>query len=127
VPVDADEAEHIYVQVVLGTPKDQAPFRLTPDGEAFWDQLAADVARMRSTNPDADFEAPSMEVPDLPPWVEQAPEAQPAPPAPATPPPAPAEGSELARTWVRARGEGDGVSSATDTGRPPPPPDDDGE
>lgn len=119
-PVSAEEIEHIYTQVVLGTTKDACPFPLTDEGSAFWDKVEAEVAQLRERG--AEFDSVPTEVPDLPPWVQQAPEASTSPPGPT--------GGELARTWVQEResppaGTGD-VPSDTSTGRPPPP-DNDGE
>jgi hypothetical protein len=79
--LDTEEIEHIYVQVMLGTPKDQYP-QLSEDGSRFWDELAAEVERRTAENPDIDWEAPDIELPTLPPWVAEAPEAPAAPPPP---------------------------------------------
>lgn len=123
----ADEIDHIYTQVALGTAKDDCPFELTEEGSAFWDELEPEIAQLREEGWEFQMLAP--EVPDLPPWVAEAPEAKapPPPPPPAETPAPAAEPGELASFWTESPPDGGGdVPSDADTGRPPPT-DDDGE
>jgi hypothetical protein len=43
VPVGTDLLRRMYVQIVLGTPKDQFPWPLDAEASELWDQLAAEV------------------------------------------------------------------------------------
>ena len=48
VAVDADLLRRMYVQIVLGTPKDQFPWPLDDEASALWDQPAAEVDEARA-------------------------------------------------------------------------------
>lgn len=62
--VTAEMVQHIYVQVVLGTSKAQAPFPLNDEESALWDEIAESVAREIEQGYGLDM--PECEVPDLP-------------------------------------------------------------
>lgn len=61
-PLEANEVERIYVEVLLGMSRSESLVRMRPEVEQFWDKLSAEVAQMRADG--KDFIIPS-EFPDV--------------------------------------------------------------
>lgn len=79
--VGAEQAQRIYVQIALGTSKADYPWPLDDEASVFWDEVEASVAAIRNRGDDLDI-AEVTEIPDLPPWVKEAPAAPDTPPPP---------------------------------------------
>lgn len=61
-PLEANEVERIYVEVLLGMSRSESLVRMRPEVEQFWGKLSAEVAQMRADG--KDFIIPS-EFPDV--------------------------------------------------------------
>ena len=61
---DSKKVERIYVEIVLGIPKDQSQVQLDAELDAIWDQVATEVEQMKAEG--KQFEIPT-EIPDVEP------------------------------------------------------------
>ena len=66
--IDSEKVERIYVEILLGIPKDHSQVELDAQYDAVWDRIAVEVAQMRAEG--KQFEIPSeipSEIPDVEP------------------------------------------------------------
>jgi hypothetical protein len=90
--VDAELVNRMLVQIALGTPKENFGVPLDADADALWDQMAAEVNVITTAGGAVDV--PVGDVPDLPPWIGDAPVST--TPDGGTPPPAQTGPTEVA-------------------------------
>lgn len=62
--MNAEIRHRIYLNVALGTRKEESGFPLTQEMEAYWDEVAAEVADIRAAGFDLDipWETPDVDV-----------------------------------------------------------------
>ena len=72
--VDSELLQQMYVKIAAGGAKADFPGKLDPEASELWDRLEREVAALRLQG--VGLEVPESEVPDIPGWVAEAPEAQ---------------------------------------------------
>ncbi len=72
--VEASEVQRMYVHIVAGVAKDDYPGSLSKEASVLWDQITREVEAIRQIG--GGFEMVEIEVPDIPSWVAEAPEAK---------------------------------------------------
>jgi hypothetical protein len=72
--VDNELLQRMYVKIANGTAKADFPWKLDAEASEVWDRIEREVASLRAQG--VGLEMTEIEVPDIPAWTAEAPEAQ---------------------------------------------------